>query len=196
MVRKSRRPSKTFLWMVFAKDMRKSKNFDLGIDFAAGYMENYPFFRTKNYLGIDIDLKRLKTGNNTFPHAKFLKCSIEDTPPDILGDFIVCVQTLGINKHFTKRNTFFCVQKLINATSTNGNLLFNVNVMGDEKIEARIDKILSDNFKNVKKIEYGRFNSKHNKNIAFILAALMFVVSPLRKNTQNKCLYYFSENRV
>jgi len=108
------------MWILFAMDMKKSKNFKTGIDFACGEMGNYKYFKTTNYLGVDIDFERLRMGAEKYPMAQYIQSSIEETSKDVSGDFVVCVQTIRINKYFNKNNTFHCIQKLISATQEGG----------------------------------------------------------------------------
>lgn len=184
------------MWMLFLNDMKKSRDFKDGIDFACGNMANYKNFRTDNYLGVDIDEERLEEGFKKHPHARYLKSSIEETPPNIQGDFVVCVQTIRINNHFNNENTLFCIQKLINSTKKNGILLFNIKVGKGMEIEAETDKLLNKSFEKVKKVEYGRFDSQYRKSISLLISLLMYLVSSIRKDKNNRLVYYFSEKRL
>ena len=52
---KSKRPSKQLLWFWMEKLYKKSEGYKIGLDVACGDMSMCTYFKTKEYIGIDLD---------------------------------------------------------------------------------------------------------------------------------------------
>jgi len=85
--------------------------------------------------------------------------------------------------------------KIDKCDTRGGGLIFNIDVTAEEEMEAEIDSILDKNFKKVKKVKYGRFNSQYLKFISLPLAVLMILTPSFRKNKKTDRLYYFAEKK-
>jgi SAM-dependent methyltransferase len=125
----SYRPAKVLLrlWM---KDIYKSsKDYGVGLDVACSDMRWFPYFKTKRYIGVDIDADSVRKGVSRYPEAMGLVCSIEDLfELGIEGDFVTCLQTLGMNRKFMKSKVTIerAVRNLVTSTRPEGMLVFNV----------------------------------------------------------------------
>jgi hypothetical protein len=144
MTRESRRPSKQILWLWVADLMKESEGFQLGLDIACGYVKNKPPFRTQDYFGIDASEERIRTGSAE-TGGKGMACKIEDMPADLKGDFVVCLETTGVNEFFEDRNAALAFEKCVQATNPGGSLLVNVGARARSQFDA-IRKIAHDNF--------------------------------------------------
>lgn len=192
MLRLSLNPSKQLLWFWLFWEMRLSKDRLTGVDAGCGFMQNKPMFRTKEYIGVDIDQTRLETGMASYPDAQAIQSRIEDIN-DLSGDFVLCVQVLH-NKFFDADSTMTAIGRLIDTVSDGGVLVFNI---GKKNMvyESEIDALLRSSFAKVIKKRYGSFASK-TSFFAPILAALMLVIPPLRAIGGAKKILYSCRMRL
>lgn len=194
MKRQSRRPSKQLLWIWVEELMKNSQGFKRGLDIACGYMKNKPMFRTEEYFGMDADAERIQTGQTT-TGGRGIVCKIEDMPPDVKGDFVVCLETIGINTHFDSEKATFAFDTCVKATNPGGSLLVNVGPLARQHFST-IREIASANFKNVRVLEYGRASEKHPGIVADLLARLFYVAPFLAKSDKTPYLLIYSTNRT
>lgn len=192
MPRLSLNPSKQLLWFWLCWDMRLSKDKSTGIDAGCGFMQNKPMFRTKEYIGVDIDQARLDSGMKRHPEAKAVRSRIEDIA-GVSGDFVLCVQVLH-NKFFDAAKTVMAVQKLAETVQEGGTLVFNI---GRKNMiyEAEIDRIVGSSFSKVKKRKYGAFASNRSP-LGPLIAVLMLMIPPLRTMGGVRKILYTCQQRV
>jgi len=194
-MRKSKNPSKQLLWFWMNDLFKKSKNYNIGIDVACGEMKMCKYFKTREYIGIDIDKARIERGLQKYPKAKGVVKSIEEIDNREKGDFVVCLQTIGINRYFKPENTYIAVNNLINATNKNGMLIFNIGPI-TQKYSDKIYELLSNNYSHVKVKEYGSFSNVTHRYLSFIFAILMRYIPLIRKNKKNKRHLYIAKNKI
>ena len=178
--------SKTLMYLWLKKDLRSIKG-KLGIDLAGGSMVNKKFFKTKKYICVDLDEKKLKRGSDNFPDAIAINDKIENymtkynqEKPDLL----VCIQAMGINEKFDHNQTFIVIKMIYDFLKPGGNMVFNVGpVVNLNLIEMELNKFFNKKFKSVKIHSYGFMNKtvqNPNPYLEFFLAYLMNVFPPLR----------------
>jgi hypothetical protein len=190
-LRHADRPSKQLLWIWLRNDMANSSAFKRGLDIACAEMENFRFFQTISYTGVDIDAERLEAGAKANPGATAIHSSIENMPPTLQGDFVVCVQTIGTNKLFRNDQTMTCVKKIVAATATGGTLLFNI---GPDSLgyAGEVEEVLRTSFGRLRKRSYGAF-VEHVKSPTMSLAiARAMQVFPLLRRTQKRPFIYYN----
>ncbi len=157
------RPTKTYFYRVFEKDMKVSSKYKKGADIACSNMKNLEFFECDEYILIDIR-KEVFEENKNICNQENVTCMIKDISSEIdikekVG-FLVSTHTLSHIKEEKRTNT---IQNLVNIISEGGTGIINMPVPSNKE-EKRIDDIFDQNFKNVKKIKYGgRFLRKYEK---------------------------------
>jgi hypothetical protein len=193
-IRQSKRPAKQLLWFILDRDMKNSAGFETGIDVACGDMFFYNYFRTNKYIAVDADAERLKKAQAKLKEEIVSKEQfIEDmNPEEIRGDFVTCIQTIGINNDFKTDHTVLAVEKLCGVTNEGGTLIFNI---GDGSMQhaEEVEKVLNKNFRKVKKISYGKFEKETSNILSLLLAYGMFKLPFLRGKGFN---YYYCEDKI
>jgi len=184
----SRRPAKQLAYNWIVQELKKSKGADVGLDVACGYMQFKPFFQTKSYIGVDLDAERIELCKERYPDAISHKYSIEDMPPEITGDYVVCIQTIGANEFFNEDNTMLCIRKLVDATRENGSLVMTIGP-STASYFSEIDALLRDSFDEVGVREYGAFNTRLPSLVSRLVTYAMYVFSSLRKASPPRYLY-------
>jgi hypothetical protein len=103
---RTKNPSKQLLFLLVDGFLRKRKTspYETALDLACGTMYFAPLVHARNYIGVDIDLERLREGKAEHPHAIIVQSKIEELPPNLSGDVVMCLQCVGVNKHFDNRN--------------------------------------------------------------------------------------------
>lgn len=187
--RLSSRPGRQFLNFVLVRELRKSRGQAIGIDIGCGEMINYELFKTREYIGTEIDQARLDAGVARYPRAKPIHASIFDAPL-VQGDFVLCVQVFN-NKFFDSTKTEAAVLNLCDTVTDGGRLVFNI---GRHSLvhEGAIDEILRQNFTAIEKIRYepSYLVSYTSLLSAFFFGSLMYLFPPLRTlGGYNKILY-------
>jgi hypothetical protein len=172
--------------------MRLSRRLGIGIDAGCGEMLNRPWFRTKEYIGIDVDEKRLKEGLAAYPEALAIIGRLEEMK-GVLGDLVLCVQVFQ-NKYFDTSLTMPVMQSLTRMVSVGGVLIFNI-ARRNLPYEARIDAFLSRYFGSVMKMKYG-IMEKHESILGPIIAALMYLFPNLRYRGRHMWVYYRCQDRL
>lgn len=196
--RGSRNPSKQLFWFWFSEDMRKSRGFPLGLDLACGPMSNRGRFHTSSYTGVDLDEAKITDALRRFPECRAFVSTIEGVPEDVKGDFVVCVQTIGINSLYDGGETVRTLRTVLRSTKDGGALLFNI---GPASVwaESYIDDLLRTTFGHVRKRVYGRWNQLLPKGsvwalISRMMAFAMYVFPPLRRG-RHRFVYYFCSEK-
>ena len=104
-VRRSKRPQKQLLFYWLAEEFKRSNGRKRAVDFACGYMLFRPAIRAEDYVGIDLDGERIQEGMRKFPEIQGIVSTILDAPEDIRGDYVVCIETIGVNTRFDPAQT-------------------------------------------------------------------------------------------
>lgn len=156
--RGSLRPAKQLVWRWLEKDMQESSSYCAGLDIACGAMINRPLFKTQTYTGIDLDENRIKEGLTKYPDVRGEACDILNMPEDVRGDFVLCVQTIGINAKCDHTMDAAMVEAIVDHVNTGGSLIVNLGPACRNK-EFLID-ILRRRFKTVIVRPYGRLNGQ------------------------------------
>ena len=188
--RVTRRPSKTFAYMMLNRELRRHTA-GLGIDAAAGYLGTFPYFRTESYLAFDVDEVGLASGSERFPDARVELCDLEEarriSDRGDEGAVVVCVETLRINKEFDDEQLSAALDTLARLTRAGGTLIFNVGEVGGTPIRHTEEFVLaqvSRNFTSVRTVRYGAlFDELSTRGWGYVslaLAHLMRWFSPLR----------------
>jgi hypothetical protein len=187
--RLSSRPGRQFLNFLLLKELKKSSGKEIGVDVGCGEMINYELFRTKKYIGTEIDQSRLDAGIERYPLAQPVKASIFDKSV-VFGDFVLCIQVFN-NKHFDNTKTELAVRNLCDTVRQGGDLVFNIG-KNSLKYEDHVDKILKQHFSDIKKTKYepNFFVRYTGLFTSFIYGALMYMIPPMRTmGGYNKILY-------
>jgi SAM-dependent methyltransferase len=147
------RPSKTFFYSLFERDMKCSEGLTLGADIACARFKNYPFFKTKEYLGVDLDPRMGEhmpaAGNG--PKPSFLEQdlrSLDLTKGSV--DFLVSTHTLC---HLKADEQLPVLSSLIDLVKPGGFLIIQV-VPAGRAHQRGIDKLLALHFSNIEKSPY------------------------------------------
>ena len=157
--------------------MLASHGFGDGLDLACGDMSVKPFFQTTNYIGIDCDAARLELAALKHPDATAIVGKIEDNI--VVGDFVLCMQTIGFNRLFEESRTIQTVEKLIESVRPGGTLMFNIGrpcQIHRQEIESR----LRASFNRVTARDYGALNSELPKWLSLLTAKAMYNTPILR----------------
>lgn len=191
---KSKRPHKQLLWFWMNDKFTLSKNYEIGLDIACGSMSFKPLFNTKQYVGIDIDKKRIELGLKHHPDALSCVKPIESLDDTDKGDFVICLQTIGINKHFIADNTIKCIKNLVHSTNLYGSLIFNVGPKSKLYFDD-IESYLFSSFKHVEVKHYGRFNKKFFKLLSYFFATIMYHFNFFAYSQSNPYRFYVCLNK-
>ncbi len=186
----SRRPHKQLLFSWLKDELKSSSNYGIGLDVACGYMQFRPLFLTSSYIGVDLDPERVKKASNRYPEATAVHSSIEDMNPEIRGDFVICIQTIGTNALFNTENTTLCIQKLLDATNEGGALLFNIGPFSSQYIP-EIERAVRDSFASVNINIYGAFSKRVPPYLTKMLSYAMKKFEFLRKPQNKSEIRYF-----
>lgn len=170
---KSKRPSKQLLWFWMHDLFKESAGFVAGLDVACGNMGKRRHFRTRHYIGVDLDADRISRGLSVNRDAEGHVSSIEALPESIHGDFVVCLQTIGINSHFQSAHTPLCVNKLVDATNAGGTLVFNIG-FDAELYREELAKKLSAAFLHIEQRRYGALSKALPRSLTYPLACAMY----------------------
>lgn len=191
-------PSKTYLWSQFYRDLKSYSDVDRAADIASSHFKNAPGFNADHYVGVDIDLERLRDGraeiNDTRSHSA-VRADIRETnfrPQSF--DLIASTHTIH---HFSSEEHIPFLETLIEYLSTGGNLFIEFQP-GDFNKE--IESLLRANFESVDIVKYSNpisraFNAvreqtnwlpsfdmdswKRYPQVAIVLAITLFEFLPL-----------------
>mgnify|MGYP005848474673 CR=1 FL=1 len=173
------RPSKLLMWYLCDIILGRYNRIGTVLDLACGRMNWRPAFQCSKYIGVDLDVERIRIGKERFPDSEGIVAEIPDDIKNIKADFVVCLETIGINNKFEK-DTLITVEALIQNTAANGSLLFNIGYdaacMHSEILECLIKK-----FTSVEYYEYGRWSKPFLKPLTPPLAKLMYAFPGYRR---------------
>jgi len=154
-------PSKTFFYSKVYQNIKKYRFYSV-LDVGCGNCQFYPIFK-KNYLGVDIDLKKIRLVKKIYPECKiiysnFLKINIKN-----FYDLVLCLEVNSLNNKVKPKNSIKVFKKLLKLPSKNGILMINFwKDFAYQNINKIEQLILKNNFKIIKKIEYGFFDKYFN----------------------------------
>lgn len=170
-------PSKQFFYDSIYKEISKL-HFERVLDLACGRMAFLDHFKPKHYLGIDIDLERLKLGKQNNPQANYLNININDLDlREKKYDLVLCFETIAINKSFKIEDTEQTLTIMSNSTLKDGYLLLNFSCISNNYEKKILDLLLKKNFILIKKKYYGTFDLRVNNFIFRILLKLLNLTS-------------------
>lgn len=179
------------MWL--ARDMQLSEGAAVGLDLACGPMRHKPHFLTDRYVGVDLNPERIERGLAKHPDAIGIVAGLEDIGEDATGDFVICIETIGINLRFDVDKIMLVMHKIVNAVRPDGTLIFNVGA--DARFEREIDELLHASFKDVDKREYGAGHDRTSTLISYSRAKLMQWFPCLRHGSKRKA-YYLCRHKV
>jgi SAM-dependent methyltransferase len=191
---RTKNPSKQLLFLRVHDFLRKNGKYDTALDLACGTMYFADLIQADKYVGVDLDAERLARGKADHPQAETVHCKIEDLPRDVSGNLVLCLQCVGVNKHFDNRQTLEVVDRILGSVRQGGDLVFNIGPRAAgcfDDIDARIQSA----FAECRRYDYGRFNDdlfKKRKGLvaAMVLAQLMRAFPGLaRSSSLPKRLY-------
>ena len=155
-------PGKTLLYFWLKKFLTNTKG-KSGVDLAGGSMLNKRFFKTKEYICVDINKIKLDEGKIKNPEAKALNLSIEEYLSNISNkpDILICVQTMGTNNLFKHDETLRVVKLMYDALNEQGSMVFNIGSYGVniDEMEKLLSEFFKGKFEQVDKRFYGVFNN-------------------------------------
>ena len=82
---------------------------------AGGPMRHKPQFLTDRYVGVDLKPERIERGLAKHPDATGIVAGLEDIDEETTGDFVICIETLGINLLFDVDKIMLVMHKIVNA---------------------------------------------------------------------------------
>jgi hypothetical protein len=191
---KSKRPSKQLLWFWMHDLFQESDRHETGLDIACGKMGKRRHFRTSRYIGADLDADRIAKGLSAHQDVEGRVSAIEDLPASIRGDFVVCLQTIGINHHFQPANTLLCVAKLIATVNTGGTLVFNIGFRSAEYQRDTLEQLQA-NFMRVEQRPYGAMSGLLPRPAAYVLACAMYYVPALARSKRTPHILFVCRDR-
>ena len=189
----SKRPEKQLMWMWLSRDMKLSRGAEVGLDLACGPMRHRPNFLTDHYVGVDLDPERIERGLAKHPEVTGVVAGIEDIDPETRGDFVICIETLGINLRFDVDKMMLVLPKIVDAVRPGGTLIFNIGI--DSAFEQQIDELLATAFQDVDKREYGAGHDRTSTLISYAHAKLMLWFPRLRQGAKKKA-YYLCRRKI
>ncbi len=181
------------MWMWLARDMQLSEGAAVGLDLACGPMRHRPNFLTDRYVGVDLNPERIERGLAKHPDATGIVAGLEDIDEDTTGDFVICIETLGINLRFDVGKMMLVMHKIVDAVRPDGTLIFNIGVDGG--FETQVDELLHASFKDVDKREYGAGHDRTSTFISYTRAKLMHWFPRLRHGSKRKA-YYLCRRKI
>tara|TARA_Y100000389_G_scaffold205091_1_gene263020 strand:- start:14246 stop:14989 length:744 start_codon:yes stop_codon:yes gene_type:complete len=163
------KPGKTLLWLWLKNSLSKMPG-EVGIDLAGGGMLNKCFFKTDNYICVDMNQIKLDEGKKNHPDAVVVNSTIQEYLDNTKNnaDVIICVQTMGVNMLFQHDETFNVICMMYEKLKINGNMIFNIGSLGIDinVMEKKLSKFFHGKFQKVDKRFYGAFDpSGISKNL-------------------------------
>ena len=197
---------KTLLWIWVRNDLPKLTG-DLGIDLAGGTMGNKRFFKTKEYICVDINQSKLDIGIANNPDAKIINSRIQDfllNENQKKPNLLVCLQTMGTNSYFEHDETLNVIKLMYRSLKEGGNMVFNIGKeSGDLNIiEKEINIFFKKKFKSIQSKSYGALHKTYQKPIPGFarlgLAYIMHLLPPLRTlfGSKKDKLYYCCKGKL
>jgi hypothetical protein len=150
--------------------------------------------RARRYIGVDLDQEKLRAGKAEHPNATAILGKVEELAPDVSGDIVLCLQCIGVNKHFENRQALQFVQRIIKATRPGGALVFNLGPKVAAHLD-EIDKVVRGQFASCRRFDYGRFHKPEGHLWALPLARLMRAAPNFAKSSAFPAQLYICERR-
>ncbi len=177
-------PSKKYLFRVLKNFLLIHKNKPIGIDLASENFKNSIYFKTKKYIGVDLNKKEILFGLKYFKDKKRYGIHWDFTKKNILGenfaDVVVSTNTLSHIKSPKKK--IDALNNFIQFTSSDGVIFLQTEI--EKKVTNEIIKKINSNFKKVK-IKY------YNNLLTKIYLSLF-----LGKLTNNKVAIFFNKIKL
>ncbi len=190
------RPAKLLLRLWMKDIYRLSSGYEIGLDVACNDMRGASHFRTDRYVGVDLNPDVISSGLLKHPEAEGFVWDIGRLRESgIRGDFVVCLQTLGMNKRFIESGTSIeqAIENLVFSCRQNGGLCFNVGPCGGLLFDW-IQRYLESWFDTVSVCFYGAHNKfvrtrSEAKEIALDMYNGVISYAPL-KDEDRRGLYF------
>ena len=176
-------PSKKYLFRVLKNFLLTHKNKSIGLDLASENFKNSIYFKTKKYIGVDINIKEILFGLQHFKNKKRYGIHWDFTKKNILGenfaDVVVSTNTLSQIKSSKKIDA---LNNFIQFTSSDGVIFLQTEI--EKNVTNKIINKINFNFKNVK-IKY------YNNLLTKIYLSLF-----LGKLTNNKTAIFLNKIKI
>jgi SAM-dependent methyltransferase len=182
-------PSKTFFYSKVYEYIKKFK-FVSVIDIGCGNCQFYPIFKN-NYLGIDFDKKKIKYVKKLYPNCKIIYSNFKNIKITNLFDLVLCLEVNSINDEKKIYSSIKIFKKLMKLSNKNGYIMVNFwkNFIYENVIKIE-NLIRQNNFKIIKKIEYGFFDKNLNNFLWKILHNAYVLILPFIKLKTKKNIFY------
>jgi hypothetical protein len=147
------RPSKNALFSKLIDDIREeSRRYNYAADISSAHFDHGKYFKSEQYIGVDIDIERLHKGKEKFannPKYGAVQADIRQPifQPNTLG-MIVSTHTLG---HLNPQEHTAVVEMFIQYLDSGGCLLIQLT---DDSPMAEIESLLRESFNCVNKFRY------------------------------------------
>ena len=169
---KSERPSRVFSYNK-AIDFINKHNFSSIIDYACGVMRLLEYINPNSveYTGVDVIKDRLNEGLSKFQNSHKINCfncSILDFKLIRKYDLVICLETLGFNSWFDKKEIFSTINKLISSNTKHGHTIFNIYSDNTLLVENAINYTKL-NYNNVNVTKYGNFTELVDRELCLFI---------------------------
>lgn len=191
----SSNPQKQLCFTWLSRVLAESAKYDTTLDVACGNLNNYPFVRSPNYIGVDMNKASLDYGRRAYPKARTEPLYIEELEASGLkGDLVLCTQTIGVNNYFDADKTVPNIRSLVKATNEGGTLAFDI---GDMSIAKRgeITALLNAAFTTVEERGFGAHDKSSNMLFSIPLGLMMQWFPATRTNGQETRVFYVCRDR-
>ena len=189
----STRLSKFFVYkLLFSRlnflEKKERKNFSAN-DFGCGngmLVRRYNFNR---YIGIDLNKSKINQLKKEFVNKKrylFFCKDIINFKKNSQNEISICMETFGFNTNFKKKSFMKCIKNILNLTKKNGFFFFNIT---SDLYSEDLRRFLKINFYNVKKINYGFFDSR----LPFFLVRYFWILEYIFLSKKN--IFFICENK-
>jgi len=188
-------PQKQLCFTWLSKILSKSDKFETTLDVACGNLNNYPFIKSPNYIGVDMNKASLDYGERVYPDARTELLHIEELDDaGLKGDLVLCTQTIGVNSYFNSDNTMPNIKTLVAAVNPKGTLVFDI---GSQSIEYadEIERLLFDKFDDVEAKSFGSYDISTNMIFSIVIAAFMQFIPNMRISQNADRCFYVCENK-
>jgi hypothetical protein len=148
----SSRPSKTYFYSKFIRDLNTYSDTEIGADIASARFDNAEYFKSKDYIGVDIDGQRLKKGKAKYDSSSSHSPIKADITKPLFKektiDIVACTHTLS---HINNTKHINVIRYLIGYLNQGGHLFIQFH---EEECTSEIESILRDSFEEVNFIQY------------------------------------------
>jgi len=154
----TKRPSREFMYRRVRRFLA-GRHFSTALDLACGVMRMARYIDADEYIGLDINDEALQRGVRGGSRRRAVVSTIEDMPAGLTGDFVLCLETIGINKFARVDLTMVHLERMIAATRPGGSLILNVGHLSRDYFGS-VEDALRRAFRSVEVIDYGRHHAK------------------------------------